>query len=139
MIKKHKIASFFLCETLKHIFLSAAAHTCSSFHVITMYYYLSLGNGSFSLVTYTTVRAPSPAGTSACINVTNYLWEGQSAFRVSITKVTPTIGMARVGTPSSANVLVSNAGKIILLMCNDYKSRGIVLLKIHCTNLHTSM
>ena len=71
------------------------------YHAVTSPLSIPPDNGSFSPVTYTTV-----------LLVTNDLWEGQSAFRVSITKVTPTIGFARVGTPSSVNVLSSCAGKL---------------------------
>ena len=71
-----------------------------------------LAPGDFSPVVYSTVLVAGPAGVPICINVTNYLWEGRSSFRMSITKVTAAGGMVKVGAPSSASVSIFNVGKL---------------------------
>eukprot|EP00731_Ephydatia_muelleri_P017044 Em0010g142a len=70
----------------------------------------SCTSGDFSPVVYSTVLVAGPAGVPTCINVTNYLWEGRSSFRMSITKVTAAEGIVKVGAPSSASVSIFNAG-----------------------------
>ena len=76
-------------------------------------------SGDFSPVVYSTVLVAGPAGVPTCVNVTNYLWEGRSSFRMSITKVTAAGGIVKVGAPSSASVSIFNAGKVCVLcvMC----------------------
>ncbi|KAL5468815.1 hypothetical protein EMCRGX_G029936 [Ephydatia muelleri] len=70
----------------------------------------SCTSGDFSPVVYSTVLVAGPAGVPTCINVTNYLWEGRSSFRMSITKVTAAEGIVKVGAPSSASMSIFNAG-----------------------------
>ena len=73
----------------------------------------SLASGDFSPVVYSTVLVAGPAGVPTCVNVTNYLWEGRSSFRMSITKVTAAEGIVKVGAPSSASVSIFNVGKLM--------------------------
>ena len=68
--------------------------------------------GDITPVIYTTVLVAGPVGAAACVNVTNDLWVGRSAFQVTITKVNSAGGIAKVGVPSRASVVIYNAGKI---------------------------
>ena len=68
--------------------------------------------GDITPVIYTTVLVAGPARAAACVNVTNDLWVGRSAFQVTITKVISAGGIVKVGVPSRASVVIYNAGKI---------------------------
>ena len=70
--------------------------------------------GNITPVIYTTVLVAGPVGAAACVNVSNDLWVGRSAFQVTITKVISVGGIAKVGVPSRASVIIYNAGKMYL-------------------------